>query len=201
VRASRLIYVENDPALRGIMVQLLKQHSEIELLLASPSPTEVLADDRVRRADVALIDLALGGQEINGLDLGIALRELNTDIGIVIHSQYPLTHLARRVPEELRIAWTFLQKSGDMSINDLVAVLRSTAAGLGGQRTWSDDADHQLTLNLLTPRQRAVMALASAGMGAGQIGQRLEISADSVRQDLSKSYRALVPNPKQGDDL
>jgi len=142
VRASRLIYVENDPALRGIMVQLLKQHSEIELLLASPSPTEVLADDRVRRADVALIDLALGGQEINGLDLGIALRELNTDIGIVIHSQYPLTHLARRVPEELRIAWTFLQKSGDMSINDLVAVLRSTAAGLGGQRTWSDDADH-----------------------------------------------------------
>ena len=55
MRASRLIYVENDPALRGIMVQLLKQHSEIELLLASPSPTEVLADDRVRRADVALI--------------------------------------------------------------------------------------------------------------------------------------------------
>lgn len=200
MRPSRLIYVENDPALLGIMVQLLKQHPEIEVVVAAESPDEVLTSDQVGRADVALLDLALGVDSMNGIDLGIALREKNPNIGIVIHSQYSLTHLSRRVPEELRMGWSFLQKSGDMSIDDLVSVLRAAAAGRGINVTPSED-DTELTIDALTPRQRAVMALASSGLGAPQIAQRLGMSHESVRQDLSKSYKALVPNASEGDDL
>jgi hypothetical protein len=55
---SRLIYVEDDPALRGIMGVLLASQ-EIDVILSSVSPTDTLA---VRR------------KVLNGLDLGIDMR-------------------------------------------------------------------------------------------------------------------------------
>ena len=182
------------------MKQLLRQHANIELILTANSANDVLDSEYVARADVALIDLALGVDSMNGIDLGISMRGINPNIGIVIHSQYSLTHLSRRVPEELRMGWSFLEKSGEMSIDDLVAVLRSAARGIGINNSVPDTAS-ELSINLLTPRQRAVMALASSGVSAPHIAQRLGVSHESVRQDLSKSYKALVPDSNPGDDL
>lgn len=86
MRPSRLIYVESDPALHGIMVQLPNQHPEIEVVLTASSANEALLSDQIARADVAVLDFALGVNSMNEIDLGIALRERNPDIGIVIHS-------------------------------------------------------------------------------------------------------------------
>ncbi|MEY4136939.1 MAG: hypothetical protein RL205_1067, partial [Actinomycetota bacterium] len=54
-------------------------------------------------------------------------------------------------------------------------------------------------LEALTPRQRAVMALAATGLSAPDISHRLAITQDSVRKDLSKAYRVLVPGDEGGD--
>jgi two-component system, NarL family, response regulator DesR len=202
VRATRVIYVENDPALRGIITKFLSERSEIELIMTAANAVGVLEAPEVRQADVALLDLALGLDEMNGIDLGIALRERNPNIGIVINSQYSLTHLARRVPEDLRMGWSFLPKSGDMNMDDLIAVLRTTARGIAvGELTPHENHVAQPALEALTPRQRAVMALAATGLSAPEVASRLGLSHDSVRQDLSKAYKNLVPNPAPGDDL
>ena len=68
MRPSRLIYVENDPALRGVMTRLLSAHPDIELLISVESPDEALSSPEVARADVALLDLALGPNVMNGID-------------------------------------------------------------------------------------------------------------------------------------
>jgi len=202
VRPTRAIYVENDPALRGIITAFLHERPEIDLLLASPNAEGVVNSPEALQADVALLDLALGLHEMNGIDLGIALREHNDSIGIVIHSQHPLTHLARRVPKDLRIGWSFLPKTGDMNMDDLVAVMRTTARGIAvGDMAAESAEDATTALEALTPRQRAVMALAATGLSAPQVAARLGISHDSVRQDLSKAYRQLVPDAAAGDDL
>jgi two-component system, NarL family, response regulator DesR len=202
VRPSRLIYVENDPALRGIMGDLLRRQPELDVILISDSPTDVLTSEQATRADVALLDLALGPNALNGIDLGIGLRERNSNIGIVIHSQHPLTHVTRRVPVDLRIGWSFVPKTGDMNIQDLVAVIRSTAQGLSTDPPTSTDKAVTIfdVLDELTPRQRAVMGLTASGLSAPQISKRLGISPDSVRQDLTKCYRALVPEAAEGED-
>lgn len=202
MRASRVVYVENDPALCGIITRFLNERPELEVILSTASPDEALNSEAVDRADVALLDLALGVNSINGINLGIALRERNPNIGIVIHSQHVLTHVSRRVPKHLRIGWSFLPKSGDMNMDDLVSVLRTTAKGItvGGVFTEQHDAE-QAALRSMTPRQRAVMALAATGLAAQEIAIRLGISHDSVRQDLSKAYEQLVPEPAPGDDL
>lgn len=200
MRASRLIYVENDPALRGVMTRLLSAHPDIELLISVESPDEALASSEVARADVALLDLALGSNVMNGIDLGLALREQNTNIGIVIFSQYDVSMLGRRVPEEQRIGWAFLPKSGDMSTDELVAILRNTAQGMV-QGEFNAVQSGSSVLDQMTSRCRAVIALAATGLSAPQIAQRLGMSADSVRQDLSRSYRILVPDAQSGDDI
>lgn len=199
MRATRVVYVENDPALRGVLARSMSRSDDLELILATGSPEEALAGDAVERADVALVDLALGVDELNGIDLGIAMRRRNPDIGVVVYSQYSLRNMARRVPEELRMGWSFLPKSSDMRGEELVAVLRETAQGFG--RGHDDDgADAGPTvLDQLTSRQRAVMALAATGLSAPEIAVRLGITHDAVRKDLSKAYRLLVPEGEGGD--
>lgn len=206
VRPSRVIYVENDPALRGIMTQMLSAQEELDVILSSGSPREVLASVEVQRADVALLDLALGAGEMNGVELGIALRELNSELGIVIHSQYPLDFATERVPRDVLIGWSTMPKTGDLRIEDVTRLLRSTATGLSnvalaegeGQQSTRQDAD-TAKIKRLSARQRLAMSLVRTGMSAPQIAEQLGLTQEAVRQDLSRAYRILVPNSTAGD--
>lgn len=195
-----MIYVENDPALRGIVTQLLEQRPEIEVLLATGIAHEALDQRIAEQADVALLDLALGSSQMNGIDLGLALRSLNDNIGIVIHSQYRLDTVARTVPPEALIGWVTLPKSGELPIAELIKTLRDAARGKTSTEAPADEERHPL--EELTIRQRAVMGMAATGVRSTEIARRLRISHDAVRQDLSRAYKILVPdaNP-DADDL
>jgi len=197
VRQTRLIYVENDPALRGILARLLDRHPDIELLLHTDAPGAALHRGLVESADVALLDLALGNDEMNGIDLGLAMRRLNENIGIVIHSQYRLDTMARSVPQEVLFGWSALPKSGEMPIEEIVDVVRGTAQG----RSFGieGNTDTESPLQVLTMRQRAVMGMTASGIKATEIARRLAVTPETVRQDLSKSYRVLVP--EAGDEI
>lgn len=203
MRETRVIYVENDPALASIMADLLGRVDGIDVVLASNSPREALESEWVLTADVALLDLALGSGELNGVDLGVALRERNPNIGIVLYSQYSLRNIARRVPEALSMGWSFIQKSGEMKVEELANVLKLTAAGHSrddAEAATPDPSNDAVTvLNQLTPRQRAVMALVTTGLSAPEIAQRLGATQESVRKDRSRAYRVLVPDAAGGD--
>ncbi len=204
MRPTRVMYVENDPALRGIVTQLLEQRPEIEILLATGYAHEALDQRLAEQADVALLDLALGSSQMNGIDLGLALRSLNDNIGIVIHSQYRLDTVARSVPPEALVGWVTLPKSGEMPITELVSTLRDAARGMTSTESPMDINAGQETnpLEQLTIRQRAVMGMAASGVKTTEIGRRLRISHDAVRQDLSRAYRVLVPDADPAaDDL
>jgi two-component system response regulator DesR len=194
-----VIYVENDPALLGIISTLLEAQVGIEVICACTSAAEALASPAVAAADVALLDLGLGNDSMNGIDLGIALRERNREIGIVIHSQHEVGHVLPLLPAGDDMAWSYVPKTGDMRIADVVDVLRSTAAG---RSTGTDNelAISRRTLGELSDRQRAVMALAADGLAAPEIARRLGTTHEGVRQDLSRAYRILVPDIAEGED-
>lgn len=205
MRPSRLIYVENDPALLGVMSTMLESQPMLEVLLATADPLEVLASDCVERADMALLDLALGRDTLTGMDLGMALRNRNPNIGIVIHSQHPMKNVSRQVPEAQRMGWSYLAKSGTLKPSELTEILRSTARGMSHEHMREDDildrSSDDAMLAELTPRQRVIMGLASLGMSAPEIAEQIDLSPDSVRKDLSKAYRKLVPGEGSGSDV
>ena len=204
MRPTRLIYVENDPSLLGVMSTILQSQPMLELILASADPLEVLGSECVEQADVALLDLALGRDTLTGMDLGMALRNRNPNIGIVIHSQHPMKNVSKQVPEAQRMGWSYLAKSGTLKPEELAEILRSTALGMSHDRMRSDDTedgDGSELLMKLTPRQRVIMGLASLGMSAPEIGDHIDISPESVRKDLSKAYQTLVPDGGAGSDV
>lgn len=204
MRPTRLMYVENDPALLGVMSTVLRSQPMLDLIFASSDPLEVLGSEYVEQADVALLDLALGRDTLTGMDLGMALRNRNPNIGIVIHSQHPMKNVSKQVPEAQRMGWSYLAKSGTLKPEELAEILRSTALGMSHDRMRSDDTEDlaaSVLLMNLTPRQRVIMGLATLGMSAPEIGEHMDLSPESVRKDLSKAYQTLVPEGGAGSDV
>ena len=204
MRPTRVLYVENDPALRGILAHALARHSELDLLCAVGSAVEALAAARTQHFDVALLDLALGSSSQNGLELGIALRSIIEDIGIVIYSQHAVSDFTDSLPEQLRWGWSVLQKRSDLDLESLVDVLRTTAQGhntVDDQILEARADSAQSPIERLSVRQREILAIAATGVDATVIAEELGLASVTVREHLSRAYQVLVPDPKPGTDL
>jgi two-component system response regulator DesR len=206
MKVTRLLYVENDAALRSILGGMLSQSAELELLGHFGRADEVMQRDLVLKADVALLDFSLDPNGLNGVELGIALRNINEYIGIVIYSQFSVRPMVHRVPKPMRSGWSFFDKSATMNTSDYVTILKTTAAGKGNwEQVLASDGlfqeNESSVFFSLTPRQRSVMSLTSQGKSAQEIAAQLNLSYSYVRKELSRAYAVLLPNPSQGDDL
>jgi len=206
MRRLRIMYVENDPALRNILRKMLRDSPEIEMLGDFGRSEEALDRTVIRRADVALIDFALNQNGLNGVELGIALRNINEYIGIVIYSQFSVNQMVKRVPLEMRCGWSFFEKSASMEIADYVQILRMTATGKGNweevleAETSAIESEGSIFFSL-TPRQRSIMSLTIQGRSAQEIALQLDLSYSYVRKELSRAYSVLVPNSDSSMDL
>lgn len=204
LRKPKVIYVENDPALRGILSIQLAARAEIDLVSAFASAEEALIGCSPKQIDVALLDLALGHGSLNGTELGMLLREKNPDMGIVIYSQHVAPDYLHNFPERARWGWSYIEKRGDGNLDNLISVLVSTAKGisttdLGVQQVRERNLENPLSN--LTIRQREIMSLAATGLDANAIAEQLNLAAITIRQELSRSYAVLVVNPEPGTDL
>lgn len=200
MRPTRVIYVENDPALLGILSRLLRRRDDVEVLLATASAEEALSDQALEVADVALLDLALGAHQMNGVDLGLAMRKRNPDIGIVLHSQHPLDTIERRLPVDELMGWSTVPKTGEMRVDELCSVLKSTARGMS-HRQAASVATSPSVLDEMSGRLRTIMGMAALGLSTKEIARRMDSTEAAIRQDLSKAYRLLVPGATDADDL
>lgn len=200
----KVIYVENDPALRGILSSQLTTRSEIELVSTYRSSTEALNGCNTRKIDVALLDLALGEGSLNGTELGMLLREQNPHLGIVIYSQHVAPDYLHNLSEQVRWGWSYIEKRGDGSLDDLVSILVSTAKGVSTTDLGIEherERNPENPLSKLTLRQRQIMSLAATGIDANAIAQQLNLAPITIRQELSRAYAVLIVNPEPGTDL
>jgi DNA-binding NarL/FixJ family response regulator len=62
-------------------------------------------------------------------------------------------------------------------------------------------ANESSDIMTLSSRQHLVMSMLATGVEPKAIAEKLEISFDSVRKDLSNAYAILVPHPEPGTDL
>ena len=206
MRPTRVLYVENDSALRRILGEMLSKSKELELLGSYAKSDDVLNRTLVRKADVALIDFSLDQNGLNGIELGIALRNINEYIGIVIYSQYSVSQMVSRVPKSMRSGWSFFDKSAEMDLDDYVNIIKLTASGKGNWEEVADgeaeDSEIQSSIYFqLSPRQRSIMTLSAQGKSAQDIAEQLDLSYSYVRKELSRSYAVLLPDSKPRDDL
>jgi DNA-binding NarL/FixJ family response regulator len=206
VRKLKLLFIENDAALRRLLGAMLAEAEGVEVLGTFGRAEEVFGRADVRTADAALIDFALDRDGLNGVEVGVALRSLNEHIGVVIYSQYSVKPLINRVPQSMQAGWSFIEKNSDMAIEDYIKVLSDTAAGRGNwqsvvAQTSGARATGIQSLLALTTRQRTIMDLAAKGRSASEMSADLGISYAYVRKELSRAYAVLLPNASSAVDL
>jgi DNA-binding NarL/FixJ family response regulator len=199
-----VIYVENDPALRGLVTTVLKSKPEVSKVFDFETGEEAISFAQQFIADVALIDVSLGSQVMDGVAVGTQLRILNSRIGIVLFTQHSFESISPLANPEKRDGWSFFQKQADSNIDQLVEVLQLTAQGKRAVIS-SDEAKlkgaESSTPVTLSTRQHLVLSMLATGIEPKAIAERLGISFDSVRKDLSNAYSILVPHPEPGTDL
>jgi DNA-binding NarL/FixJ family response regulator len=200
------MYVENDHALRQFLHQSLSKHEEIEIIGSFAGSDEALDRALVRKADVALIDFGLETNGLNGIELGIALRTINEYIGIVIYSQYKVHKMFKRVPPSMRNGWSFFEKSGEMSTDDYVKIIKETSVSKGNWEEFASLAEDNVDPDMnryydLSSRQRSIIALMAQGVSVQEIGTRLDLSYAYVRKELSRAYSVLLPDAQEGEDF
>lgn len=206
MNSTRVIYVENDAALRQFLQESLNQIPELEVIGTYADGVSALNRVVAKKADVALIDFGLDTDGLNGIELGIALREINEYIGIVIYSQFNVRKMVNRVPPAMRNGWSFFEKSGEMSGADYGKILKDTAVGKGNWEEFFPTAenDSEVEINLyyeLTSRQRSIISLLAQGISVQEISIRLDLTYAYVRKELSRAYDTLLPDAQDGDDL
>jgi DNA-binding NarL/FixJ family response regulator len=206
MKSTRVIYVENDAALRQFLQETLSQEPDLELLGTYADGVSALNREIVKKADVALLDFSLDSDGLNGIELGIALREINEYIGIVIYSQFNVRKMVNRVPLAMRDGWSFFEKSGEMSSQDYAKILKETSIGRGNWDEFFPENSNatRTSQNLyfsLTSRQRSIISLLAQGISVQEISNRLDLTYAYVRKELSRAYDTLLPNAQDGDDL
>lgn len=202
----RLLYVENDAALRSVLGAMFAESREIEIVGSFGRARDALDPQIAKSSDVALIDFSLHQGGMTGVELGIALREMNPYIGVVIYSQFPVKSLVQLVPSQNRFGWSFIEKSGDMKIFDYLQILKTAAASKGNWQEVLSSNSEKIEQAVspyfaLTPRQRSVMSLSAQGRSPQDIASRLGLSYSHVRKELSRAYAVLVPDADGTTDL
>ncbi len=200
--ALRLLYVEDDPALRGLLAQQLEQHPGVASVIAVGGVQEA-RDAMDRGIDAAVLDVSLGAKQLNGFELGILLRSENDGLPIVMLSQHAPARVTEVLPQTERHHWSYVEKRARMDVDDLVRVVRDTIDGRPefDSRGDADDRPAVDALHRLTPRQREVIALAATGLDARAIATQLHLAHVSARRELSRAYKVLVPDTPPGTDL
>jgi len=206
VRTTGLIYVENDSVLRKMLSAELAKAPELELLSVTASADGALVPDVIRKADAALIDFNLSPDGINGVELGLLMRQFNENLGVVIYSQFPVSNLVQRVPEKIRSGWSFFDKSAEMELADYLAIIKGAAAGKGNweevaNQNLRDTGDDIARYFALSARQRNILMLTAEGKNTKEISTQMGISYEYARKELSRAYAILVPEAIPGGSL
>ncbi|MFF4773976.1 response regulator transcription factor [Microtetraspora fusca] len=175
----KVLLAEDQHVVRGALVALLELEADLTVVDAVGSGDAVVPAALRHRPDVAVLDIDMPG--LDGLAAAAELRAELPECRTLM-----LTGHGR--PGDLRRALTaqvdgFLLKTAPP--DDLVAAIRSVAAGGRVLDPSLAVAAWDLAANPLTPREADVLRLAAGGAEATEIAAGLFLSAGTVRNYLT----------------
>ena len=187
----RVALLEDVPLFRQVIEQVLQDDPSITLCASAATCHQALTIIPPAAPDVVLLDLFL--PDGFGFDVGVQLRHQLPDLRVVILSEHVRPKVLTALPEAERPYWSYLLKTG---VSSREALLTAVHASL--ERSLVDDdvrnrgiSQDELRMELLSERQREILALVAAGMSNSAIAQRLYMSPKSVEYHLTQIYAQL----------
>ncbi|HET7559952.1 MAG TPA: response regulator transcription factor, partial [Limnochordia bacterium] len=186
----RIALVEDEALYRDLLAAALDRGG-FEVVGAFGDGETALRELPQLRPHVAVLDVDLG-EGINGVRLGLQLRQELPDLGIVILSSHRAPALLRAVPDEQIAGWSYLLKGSVGSLELLQRALEGAAAGrvvLDPALTRTVSPAEGGALARMTPRQLEILRLMAEGLNNAGVAERLGISSKTVENHINQIFR------------
>jgi DNA-binding NarL/FixJ family response regulator len=215
----RILLAEDSALLREGLVALLERAGH-EVVAAVPTATELEAEASARipdgTVDLLLTDVRMPpGNGDDGLRVALAVREQHPQVPVVVLSQYVEHRYAARLlgltpggtalagGDDSTAAGTgYLLKDRVSRVHDFLRALETVHAGgivVDPAVVSALMEQERTTLDLLSPREREVLALVSEGETNAQIGARLHLSQGAVVKHVSAVFDKLGISQQDGN--
>ncbi|WFB08119.1 response regulator transcription factor [Streptomyces sp. LX-29] len=189
----RLLLADDETMIRAGVRAILAADPGIEVVAEAADGRAAVEAARAHRPDVALLDIRMPG--LDGLGACEQIARVAPDTAVAMLTTFSEdAYIARALSGG---ATGFLLKAGDPY--ELLAGVRAVAAGgaflsprvarhviaeLGGERL-SRAAAARARTDVLTPRERDVLALLGAGLSNAEIARRLHLVEGTVKGHVS----------------
>jgi two-component system, NarL family, response regulator DevR len=193
--ATRVLVVDDHPAVRWGLVQLLEDQPDIEVAAVATTAEVAVGQAENEAVDVAVVDYQLGGR--NGLWVTRKLRELPAPPRVVIFSAFANDHLAANCAVAGANALLSKSSLGE----DLCSTIRSVARGRvllpRVPRTMV-----QLLRGRLDQEDQIAFGMLIAGIPETEVRRVLAVSAEELRQRRARMLAKLeaLPGEVAGDE-
>ena len=200
-RELRLMLVDDEDLYRDLLRTALGQQPRLSVVGAFRDAETALATAPSLQLDVAVLDIELGSG-LDGIHLGLALRQSLPTLGIVLLSNHADLRFVAALHRRPITGWSYLLKQ---SVRDVAALRRAVEGAAEGDVV----LDPRLVAGLqpraggplerLTPRQRDVLALVAQGLTNAAIAEQLVLAEKSVENHLTDVYDAFgIDRGEQG---
>lgn len=185
--------VEDEDLYRDMLRVSLSQNPEIVVTGTYRDPHSALADAPRADIDVAVLDIDLSS-DMNGFELGLKLRQVHAQVGIVLLSNYKEDAYTTAILRRELTGWSYLMKRSVTNVATLSRAVLGTAEGyvvLDPELTRDLKPREGTRLSRLTPRQMQVMSLIAQGYNNEGIAEELGITKKSVENMINQVYDRL----------
>jgi DNA-binding NarL/FixJ family response regulator len=187
----RLLVVDDHPAVRAGLRQLLDDQADFEVVAAVATADEALAVAEREPIDVAVVDYQLGGR--NGLWVSRKLKRLSQPPGVVIYSAYTDGVLASAAVVAEADAIFSKGRLG----SELCETIRKVARGLQLLPPLPECLRDALRRRL-DHQEQAIFGLLLAGIKTSEIAGRLDLpeaALESRLWSMLQKLEAVHPSP------
>jgi two-component system nitrate/nitrite response regulator NarL len=193
---TRVYIADDHPMFLEAVVEAITERPELEVVGSAGNGHDAAAGVLELEPDVALLDMrlrGLSGQEV--LELAVERRSTTRFLFLSAHTESDVVFEALA-----RGAAGYLSKEVDRD-----AICSAVVAVAEGETVLSLDVQRNLAgairernagqRPVLTPRERAVLALAAEGLSTREIAARLSVASATVKTHLQSIYTKLdVPD-------
>ena len=193
----RVVIADDSFIIRAGVAELLATEPDVEVVAACADGGSLRAAVADRRPDVVLTDIRMPPSgDGEGLAVAEELRVSRPEVGVVVVSQFTSPVYALRLLEGGSERRAYLLKDRLSDRRQLVAALRTVAAG----GSYVDAAVIEALLGApagppgvseLTPRETETLALMAEGLSNDAIADRLSSSRQAVEKSANQIFHKL----------
>lgn len=189
----RVIVADDAALFRDGLVRLLERVADIEVVGTAAAYDELLAVADAVVPDVVVTDIRMPPSKTDeGVRAAVELRRRHPCMGVVVLSQWASPSDALRLLGESAAGRAYLLKEKVSDVDELVAAVRTTAAG--GSSIDPEVIDHLISarqhavrspLAFLTPGEREVLAAMATGKNNAAIAASLYLSERAIEKRIN----------------